>query len=198
MRPSCSAGSTFPGEELILAKLFRELRGQFPESVSDPRAAPRRADARGAGRPAPARICASPCAARTAQAPADVLVVNTTGELRDWYHLATVVFIGKSLTAHGGQNPVEPVLAGKPVVYGPHMENFAAIVARWREEEAAVQVRDEAELQEQLADLLANAPRRETLALRAREIVDGAFRRHRTDRGGGAGMIASGAAKSCH
>ncbi len=65
-----------------------------------------------------------------ASAPADVLVVNTTGELREWYHLATVVFIGKSLTAHGGQNPVEPVLAGQPVVYGPNMENFAAIVAR--------------------------------------------------------------------
>ena len=100
-----------------------------------------------------------------------MLIVNTTGELRDWYHLATVVFIGKSLTEHGGQNPVEPVLAGKPVIYGPHMENFAAIVSRWREAEAAVQVRDAAELREQCAALLNDPARRDELARRAREIV---------------------------
>src|SRR5258707_1772548 len=99
------------------------------------------------------------------------MLLDTAGELQRWYGIATVVFIGKSLTAHGGQNPVEPVLAGKPVVFGPHMENFASIVARWREEDAAVQVRDETELQEQLLDLLGNAARRETLATRAREIV---------------------------
>ena len=60
----------------------------------------------------------------------DCLLLDTTGELRNWYAVATVVFIGKSLTAHGGQNPVEPILAGKPVIFGPHMENFASLARR--------------------------------------------------------------------
>jgi 3-deoxy-D-manno-octulosonic-acid transferase len=63
------------------------------------------------------------------------------------------------------------VLAGKAVVFGPHMENFAAIVARWREVDAAVQVADAAELQAQLAELLADPNRCRDLAQRARKIV---------------------------
>ena len=101
----------------------------------------------------------------------DALLVDTTGELRDWYALATVVFIGKSLTATGGQNPVEPVLAGRPVIFGPHMENFAPIVTRWLSADAAVQVRTATELRPQLALLLADAPRRATLAQRARALA---------------------------
>jgi len=172
--PVLLAGSTFPGEELILARLFRDLRGRFPQLflILVPRHVERTPEVLADLRSLDLRVVLR---SDGAPSPADVLVVNTTGELRDWYHLATVVFIGKSLTAHGGQNPVEPVLAGKPVVYGPHMENFAAIVTRWRAEEAAVQIQDEAELKEQLADLLANAARRETLAGRARDIVAAHF-----------------------
>lgn len=170
--PILLGGSTFPGEELILAKLYRELRERFPHLflIVVPRHVERTPEVLADLRPLDLRVALR---SEAAKSPADLLVVNTTGELRDWYHLATVVFIGKSLTAHGGQNPVEPVMAGKPVVYGPNMENFAAIVTRWGEEKAAVQVRDEAELHEQIADLLADAARRETLAQRARQIVAG-------------------------
>lgn len=168
--PVLLAGSTFAGEELILAKLYLELRARFPKLflILVPRHVERTPEVLADLRPLNLRVALRN---ESAKSPTDVLVVNTTGELRDWYHLATVVFIGKSITAHGGQNPVEPVLAGKPVVYGPNMENFAAIVTRWREEKAAVQVSDEAELKEQISDLLANVTRRESLALRAREIV---------------------------
>ena len=65
----------------------------------------------------------------TEAAEVDCVLLDTTGDLRRWYAVATVVFIGKSMTAHGGQNPVEPILAGKPVVFGPHMENFALLAA---------------------------------------------------------------------
>jgi len=172
--PVFLAGSTFAGEELILAKLYLELHKRFPNLflILVPRHVERTPEVLADLRPL--GLCVA-LRSDAAKGPAEVLVVNTTGELRDWYHLATVVFIGKSLTAHGGQNPVEPVLAGKPVVYGPNMENFAAIVTRWREENAAVQVLDEAELQAQVSDLLANATRRESLALRAREIVTAHF-----------------------
>ena len=168
--PILLAGSTFPGEELILAEIFRALRPRFPDLflILVPRHVERTESILAELRPLGLRV-ALRNSAETAQA--DVLIVNTTGELRDWYHLASVVFMGKSLTAVGGQNPVEPVLAGKPVVFGPHMENFAAIVARWREVDAAVQVADAAELQTQLAALLADPDRCLALVQRAREIV---------------------------
>ncbi len=57
----------------------------------------------------------------------DCLVVNTTGELRAWYYTADAVVIGKSFLSKGGQNPVEAILADKPVIYGPHMGNFAVL-----------------------------------------------------------------------
>ena len=168
--PVLLAGSTFPGEERIVAEIFRDLRPRFSSLflILVPRHVERTSEVLDDLRSLALRV-----ALRTEDrdAPADVLIVNTTGELRDWYHLATVVFIGKSLAAHGGQNPVEPVLAGKPVVYGPHMENFAAIVGRWREAGAAVQVRDAAELREQIEVLLKDPARRDELARRAREIV---------------------------
>lgn len=59
-----------------------------------------------------------------------VLVVDTTGELRDWTAHATVVIIGKSFLTEGGQNPAEAILAKKPVITGPHMENFQALMTQ--------------------------------------------------------------------
>ncbi|MEM9446270.1 MAG: glycosyltransferase N-terminal domain-containing protein [Verrucomicrobiota bacterium] len=53
-----------------------------------------------------------------------VLIVDTTGELRDLYHLGSIVFVGKSLHGQGGQNFLEPTRLGKAVVVGPHMQNF--------------------------------------------------------------------------
>ena len=168
--PILLAGSTFPGEEAILARVFSELRRQFPNLflILVPRHVERTPEALADLRSFNFNVALR---SEVSAGPEDILIVNTTGELRDWYFLATVVFMGKSLAAHGGQNPVEPVLAGKPVVYGPNMENFSAIVTRWREADAAVQVHDEAELRKEIADLLANPKRREVLAQRAREIL---------------------------
>jgi 3-deoxy-D-manno-octulosonic-acid transferase len=106
------------------------------------------------------------------QAP-DCLLVNTTGELRGWYELATVVFIGKSLStaATGGQNPVEPIFAGKPVLFGPRMENFRAVVSRLTSSGAAIEVADEEALEAAISGLLREPARREALAARASGIV---------------------------
>ncbi|PYL69655.1 MAG: hypothetical protein DMF28_02465 [Verrucomicrobia bacterium] len=102
---------------------------------------------------------------------ADCLLLDTTGELQRWYGIATVVFIGKSLTAHGGQNPVEPILAGKPVVFGPHMENFATLADMLVSKKGAVQVQDVNSLEQTLADLLHDSEARQRLVQSAHEVL---------------------------
>ena len=77
--------------------------------------------------------------------PPDVLLVDTTGELRSFYACADVIFVGKSLTEHGGQNIVEPALCGKPIIVGPNMENFAAVTQDFLAAAALLQVRDAAD-----------------------------------------------------
>ena len=72
------------------------------------------------------------------------LLVNTTGELRYFYEHAAVIFVGKSLTAAGGQNPIEPGALGKAMVFGPNMQNFAEVAGSLVARNAAVQGRDAA------------------------------------------------------
>jgi len=168
--PILLAGSTFAGEERIVAEVFRELRAEFPDLflILVPRHVERTDAVLAELRPLGVRL-----ARRTAapESGADALIVDTTGELRDWYSLATVVFIGKSLTSKGGQNPVEAVMAGKPVVFGPHMENFQPIVSRWLAADAAIEVPDASELRKQVALLLKDGDRRAELSDRARKIA---------------------------
>jgi 3-deoxy-D-manno-octulosonic-acid transferase len=101
----------------------------------------------------------------------DCLLVNTTGELKFFYEPADIVFIGKTLTAIGGQNPLEPAALGKAVVFGPNMQNFKEITRLFLSRQAAVQVPDAAGLERALEDLLANPARRAELGVKAKAIV---------------------------
>ena len=189
--PVLLGGSTFPGEERILAEVFRDLRAEFPDLflIIVPRHVERTDEVLADLAPLGLRIARRSELAASASQPStlncphedpprtsrglesQLLLIDTTGELRDWYHLATVVFIGKSLTSTGGQNPVEPVMAGRPVLFGPHMENFEPIVSQWLTAAAAVRITDPADLRTQIATLLRDPARRTTLATRARAIA---------------------------
>jgi len=172
--PVVLGGSTFPGEEGMLARICMRLRGEFPGLflIIAPRHVERASEAAAEVTEAGMDFALRSAAAERERAPG-CLLVNSTGELRAWYEVATVVFIGKSLStaASGGQNPIEPVFAGKPVIFGPGMENFGAVVARLLEGEAAIEVVDEAALERAIAGLLREPGRREALARRALEIV---------------------------
>ena len=91
------------------------------------------------------------------------LLIDTTGELRAWQELATLVVVGKSFLATGGQNPAEAVMARKPVLFGPHMENFQALIDLLLASQGAVQVPDVATLETVLNKLLDDPAQRQTL-----------------------------------
>jgi 3-deoxy-D-manno-octulosonic-acid transferase len=169
-------GSTHAGEEAILAQVFVRLRRQFPGLflIVVPRHFERGKEAGKDLTAAGLRfVYRSELGADTQIRPGelDCLLVNTTGELRYFYECATVIFVGKSLAASGGQNPIEPGALGKAMVFGPNMQNFEAIAGAFVREGGAVQVQNAAELETAVAELLANPERREQLGRNALRIV---------------------------
>lgn len=170
------AGSTHAGEEALLAEQFLRLRQRFPNLflVLVPRHFER---GREVGRELAARgvrfVYRSEITNRVTRKPGEVdcLLVNTTGELRYFYEHADVIFVGKSLTAGGGQNPIEPGALGKAMVFGPNMQNFAEISQSLLARGGALQVRDAVELEAALGRLLAEAPLREELGRNALQVV---------------------------
>jgi len=165
--PVLLAGSTHAGEEEILAEALRLLRKQHLHTrlLIAPRHVERTPDV-------VARLGASGFRVGLrrddpAGPPPDILVINTTGELRDWYACADAVFIGKSLVDTGGQNPVEAILAGRPVLFGPHMENFAALRDALLAVGGAIEVVDGAALADEAGKLFADPLRREDVTRRA-------------------------------
>jgi 3-deoxy-D-manno-octulosonic-acid transferase len=103
---------------------------------------------------------------------ADVVVLDTIGELAQIYQLATAVFVGGSLVDHGGHNILEPAMFGKPIVFGPHMQNFKEIADTFRRQDAAVQVPSERELADTLLALVTDPVRRASLGAAARALVE--------------------------
>src|SRR6185369_14141754 len=94
---------------------------------------------------------------------ADVIVLDSIGELAQLYQLATVVFVGGSLADHGGHNILEPAIFGKPIVFGPYMQNFTEIADAFISNDAAVQVQSDRELEELLLALITDPVRRARL-----------------------------------
>jgi 3-deoxy-D-manno-octulosonic-acid transferase len=176
-QPVVVAGSTHPGEEEILFDVCAELRTQFPDLflVLVPRHVERTpAIVELAKRKGVNFVLRTEAASRFAgeNAPCQCLLVNTTGELKWFYEIATVIFVGKSLAGQGGQNIVEAAASGHPVVFGPHMQNFKAIAAQFVAEGACVQVQNAEELKRALEQLLADADRRKKIAAAARRVID--------------------------
>jgi 3-deoxy-D-manno-octulosonic-acid transferase len=170
------AGSTHDGEEVLLADMAQRLRAKFPKLflILVPRHFERckelgqKLRSRGVKLMFRSEIFPN---TRLEAGAADCLLVNTTGELKFFYEPATVVFVGKSLTASGGQNPIEPAALGKPVVFGPNMQNFGDIVQLFLKTGAAVQVPTPEELERTLGELLADAGRRAALGRAAQAVV---------------------------
>jgi 3-deoxy-D-manno-octulosonic-acid transferase len=100
-----------------------------------------------------------------------VLILDTLGELASVYALCDVAFIGGSLVPQRGHNPLEPAVYGKPVLFGPHMEDFAEISSDLLAVDGARQVHDAAELCTRLSLLLADSAERGRVGLQAQEFI---------------------------
>src|SRR5262249_38814595 len=88
------------------------------------------------------------------------------------YQLATAAFVGGSLADHGGHNILEPAIFGKPIVFGPHMQNFKEIADAFVTNGAALQIQTDKELEEVVVALLTDPVRRARLGAAARALVE--------------------------
>lgn len=139
------AASTHAGEDAWIAAA---IRAAAPDAL--PVIVPRHAERRAEVKTELERAGFQVVLRSSFQPPCDgrdhVLVIDSTGELRDWTAHADVVIIGKSFLATGGQNPGEAIIAEKPVIFGPHMENFQPLADRLVAASGCIRALDETEL----------------------------------------------------
>ena len=178
-------GSTWPGEENVLLEIFSKLRECNPklQFILVPRHMERRNEVeeiiKSSGLMYVKRTDMGKkfekLKKRNGNGASDgpcVLLADTTGELMGYYGIGTVVFVGKSLGDNeGGQNPIEPAMFEKPIVVGPHMENFPGVMDDFIDAKALIQVADTDELERQLTALLGDSDMRKSYGERAGTLV---------------------------
>jgi len=103
---------------------------------------------------------------------ATVLLLDSIGELASLYRLADGVFVGGSLVNSGGHNILEPAAFGKVPVFGPSMENFAVMAARFVESRAAIQVESPEDAGVEMIHLLKDPEKMQRMGRTARQLVE--------------------------
>jgi len=173
-RPVIVAGSTFRGEELAVLHAFARVKSALPAAIViiAPRQPERFGEAERLAREAGFATVRRSELPIDAEPRADVVVLDSIGELAQLYQLATAVFVGGSLVDHGGHNILEPAIFGKPIVFGPHMQNFKEIAEAFVANGAAVCVQSEHGLEEELLTLLTDPVRRARMGAAARALVE--------------------------
>ncbi len=178
-RPIVLAASTFPGEEELLARAIHEADpAALPVIV--PRHAERRSEVTQALSKAGFSVTMRSSFSQPASSSPHAFVIDSTGELATWTAHADTVIIGKSFLFNGGQNPAEAILARKPLILGPHMDNFQPLVRHLLEKGGALPAQDEASIA--LAIRTALDPQRAAelteKAMHILSVHNGATRRH--------------------
>ncbi len=173
-RPVVVAGSTFPGEDEILLRSFERIRTLVANAllILAPRRPERFSEVTELANQAGFRTVRRTALSVAQELRADVVVLDTIGELAQVYQLASVVFVGGSLVDMGGHNILEPAVLGKAIVFGPHMQNFREIAETFLRHASAVQVAGPRQLEDELVDLLTRPERRARLGESARALVE--------------------------
>jgi len=168
------AGSTFRGEEAAVLRAFARVKSTMPGALAvlAPRQPERFGEVERLARDAGFATTRRSELPIDAEPRADVVVLDSIGELAQLYQLATAVFVGGSLVDQGGHNILEPAIFGKPVVFGPNMQNFKEIADTFLVNDAAVQVHSDRDLEEALLVLVTDPVRRARLGAAARALVE--------------------------
>ncbi len=168
-------GSTWPGEERILMEIYKRLKCDMPSLLLI--VAPRHVERRKhlireiEKQRLSLRLRSQTMQSREEANRPDVFFLDTTGELKYLYAAASVIFVGKSLTRHGGQNPIEAAIYGKPVIVGPNMENFCGVVDDFLKEDALIQAHSQEELEHFCRQLLSDPKIRKLYGERASNVI---------------------------
>ncbi len=168
------AGSTMRGEESAVLGAFAKIKAATPSAllVLAPRHPERFAEVERLARERGFVTMKRTELPIDAEPRADVVVLDTIGELAQLYQVSTAVFVGGSLEDHGGHNILEPAIFGKPIVFGPYMRNFKEIADAFLGNDAAIQVQTERELNTTLLGLVTDPVRRARLGAAARALVE--------------------------
>jgi len=173
-RPVVIAASTLKGEEETVLEAFQRIRALWGNAllIIAPRKPERFDEVERLAQQPGWRVARRSDLAVDSEPRVDVVILNTIGELAQLYQVATVVFVGGSLVDAGGHNILEPAVFGKPIVFGPHMHNFAEIARTFIENRGAIQVQADAELEDVLVELLSDPVKRAALGAAARALVE--------------------------
>jgi 3-deoxy-D-manno-octulosonic-acid transferase len=173
-RPVIVAGSTMKGEEATVLKAFRRVRATAPNTLLllAPRNPERFGEAEQLARAEGWKVARRSDLAIDAEPRVDIVILDSIGELATVYQIGTIVFVGGSLVPTGGHNVLEPAVFGKPIVFGPHMENFLEIADAFVSNGAGVQLGSEDELEQAFVELMGDPVRRARLGAAARALVE--------------------------
>jgi len=166
-----TAGSTHRGEEAALLDVFKRLRQKYPDLVLiiAPRHPERFDEVEGLINKA-----GYDCQRRTKlHGPIkDVLLLDTIGELRSFYSLCDIAFIGGSLVKVGGHNLLEPAAMKKPVIFSRYMFNFKEISEALLSAGGGIMVKDKTELYVQIDNLLSDKELARRIGERAFSVIE--------------------------
>jgi 3-deoxy-D-manno-octulosonic-acid transferase len=168
------AASTHTGEEAMVLRAFAAVRRQHGNAmlVIAPRRLERVGEVDALARGVGYRVSRRSDLPVDAEPRDDVVVLDTVGELSQLFQIATIVFVGGSLINWGGHNVLEPAVHGKPIVFGPFMQNFAEIASAFVSSQAGIQVDGEAGLSSALVRLAGDSVERARLGAAARALVE--------------------------
>jgi len=174
--PVITAGSTHAGEEELMASLYVELKKNFPDLnlILAPRHPERFREVeemlRAGGHSFMKRSAFETQGPDIPAIRGEIILLDSVGELSAIYGITDIAIIGKSFRGHGGQNPLEAASWGRPVLCGPHMENFP-VIRDFYKEGAAVEVSEEG-LCSQLKELLLHPDKASGIGSKARELYN--------------------------
>jgi 3-deoxy-D-manno-octulosonic-acid transferase len=172
--PVIVAGSTHEGEEALIISVYTKLKKDFPRLnlIIAPRHPERFNDVEEMLKSKKINFIKRSSLTVHSSVPDQIhgalILLDSIGELSALYGIAAIAIIGKSFRGYGGQNPLEPAFWGKPIICGPHMENFPVIEDFYRQG-AAVEVSEDG-LYDRIAEMLRSPKKAKDIGSKAQEI----------------------------